>query len=101
MKISENFKEMGIARIDAKNRVTLGTLLRRFKILLGIPINDFETFIGDKGDILLRPRTAIPTRELWMHENSEIKKDILEGIKDIEEGRFTKVKDVGKFLDEL
>ena len=101
MKIVENFKEMGIARLDTKNRVTLGALLKKFKIFLGISINDFETFVGDQGDILLRPRTAIPSRELWIHQNPEIKKDIAEGIKDIEQGRSTKVKDVSKFLDEL
>ena len=101
MKIVENFKEMGIARLDTKNRITLGTLIKKFKIFLGVSINDFETFVGDKGDILLRPRTAIPSRELWIHQNSEIKKDIAEGVKDIEQGRSTKVKDVGKFLDEL
>lgn len=101
MKIVENFKEMGIVKLDTKNRITLGTLLKKFKILLGVSINDFETFVGDKGDILLRPRTAIPSRELWMHQNPKIKEDIVEGIKDIEQGRSTKVKDVSKFLDEL
>lgn len=101
MKIVENFKEIGVTRLDTKNRVTLGTILKKFKILSGITINDFETFVGDKGDILLRPRTAIPSRELWMHQNPKIKEDIVAGIKDIEQGRSTKVKDVSKFLDEL
>ena len=101
MKIVENFKEIGIARLDTKNRVTLGTILKKFKILIGIPINDFETFVGDKGDILLRPRTAIPSRELWVHQNPEILKSIQEGIQNVKEGRVTKVKELDKFFEEL
>jgi len=101
MKIVENFKQIGIARLDAKNRVTLGTLLKKFKILAQAPINDFETFIGDKGDILLKPRTAIPTRELWIHQNPEILKSIHKGMQDIKEGRVTKVKDLDKFFEKL
>lgn len=101
MKIVENFKQIGIVRLDTKNRITLGTLLKKFKILMHIPINDFETFIGDKGDILLRPRTAIPTRELWVHQNPKILQNIQEGIQDLKEGRVTRVKDLDNFFEEL
>jgi len=101
MRVVEDFKPIGIARIDTKKRITLGTLLKKFKVLLGDPISDFETFIGDDGDVLLRPRTAIPTRELWVHQNPEILKSIQEGIQDLKEGRITKVKDSDKFFREL
>jgi len=101
MKLSEDFKRMGVARLDTKNRVTLGVLLKKFKRFVHTPINDFETFIGDNGDILLRPRTAIPTRELWVHQNPEIKQRIEEGIQDVKEGRVTRVKDLDKFFKEL
>ena len=101
MRIAENFEQMGIARLDTKNRVTLGTLLKKFKILLGMPINDFETFIGDQGDILLRPRTTIPTRELWVHQNPEILQNIQKGIQDLEEGKFTDTDDVDKFIEKI
>jgi len=101
MKIVENFKQMGIARLDTKKRVTLGTLLKKFKLLTKTTINDFETFLGDNGDILLRPRTAIPTRELWVHQNPEILKSIQKGIQDIKEGKVTRVKNLDKFFKEL
>ena len=101
MKVIENFKPIGIVRLDTKKRITLGTLIKKIKVSLGAPISDFETFIGDDGDVLLRPRTAIPTRELWVHQNPEILKSIQEGIKDLKEGRFTKVKDLDKFFKEL
>ena len=64
-------------------------------------INDFETFIGDNGDILLSPRTAIPTRELWVHQNPEILKSIQKGIQDTKEGRVTRTKNLDKFFKEL
>ena len=51
MKVTEDFKQMGTARLDTKNRVTLGMVLKKFKILTNASINDFETFIGDNGDI--------------------------------------------------
>ena len=101
MKVLEDFKRMGIARLDTKNRVTLGMLLKKFKILTHAPINDFETYIGGNGDILLRPRTAIPTRELWVHQNPEILQSIQKGLQDIKEGRVTRVKDLDKFFGEL
>ena len=101
MKVVENFKQMGIARLDTKKRVTLGILLKKFKILTQTTINDFETFIGDNGDILLRPRTAIPTRELWIHQNPKILENIQDGIQDLKEGRVTRVKDLDKFFEEL
>ena len=101
MKVMEDFKQMGTVRLDTKNRVTLGMVLKKFKILTNTSINDFETFIGDNGDILLRPRTAIPTRELWVHQNPEILKSIQKGMQDIKEGRVTKVKNIDKFFEEL
>ncbi|MBU1809800.1 MAG: hypothetical protein KJ629_01470 [Candidatus Omnitrophica bacterium] len=102
MKITgEEFKRLGIARLDTKNRVTLGILLKRFKILKETPITDFETFIGDNGDILLRPRVAIPAKELWVHQNPKVLESIQRGMQDIKEGRATKVKDLNKFFEEL
>ena len=76
MRVVEDFKPMGIARLDTKKRVTLGTLLKKLNVSLGAPISDFETFIGDDGDVLLRPRTAIPIRELLAHQDLKILKSI-------------------------
>ena len=101
MKVLEDFRRIGIARLDTKNRVTLGTLLKKFKILTRNPIDDFETFMGSNGDILLRPRTAIPTRELWVHQNPEILQSIQKGIQDIKKERVTRIKDLDKFFKEL
>ncbi|MCD6577998.1 hypothetical protein J7L48_00815 [bacterium] len=101
MKVSENFKQVGIVKLDSKKRITLGALIKKFSILTNNPIDDFETYIGDNGDILLKPRTAIPTMELWVHQNPDILNDINRGIKDINDGKTTKVKDIEDFLDKL
>lgn len=97
----EDFKLVGIARLDMKKRVTLGTFLRKLKLLKETPITDFETFVGENGDILLRPRTAIPARELWVHQNPEILKSIQQGMKDVQEGRVTEVDDIDRFFEDL
>ena len=86
MRVVEDFEPIGIARLDTKKRITLGTLIKKIKVLLGTPINDFETFIGGDGDVLLRPRTAIPIRELLAHQDPKILKSIQEGIQDLKTG---------------
>lgn len=102
--VGEKFKRVGIAKLDTKKRVTLGAIFRifsRVKPFNGVSIETFETFIGSEGDILLRPRTSIAARELWVHQNPGVLKSIQRGMQDIKEGRVTKVKDLDKFFTEL
>ncbi|MBU4343424.1 MAG: hypothetical protein KKG21_05390 [Candidatus Omnitrophica bacterium] len=71
-----------------------------------IPLNHmevdaFKIFLGDEGDILLRPMTNIPSKELWVHHDPEVLKSIQRGMRDIKEGRVTKVKNLDKFFKEL
>ena len=102
MKIVENFKKFGVVKIDSKNRITLGEIIKRFIAFSKIAsIDDFETFIAESGNILLVPRTSIPTRELWVHKNPEIKEAIEEGIKDAQEGRVKEIEDIDEFFDTL
>ena len=101
MKLMEEFEQVGTTKLDTKKRITLGTILKKFGLLEDATIDDFETYIGDKGDILLRPRTSIPTRELWVYKNPKILNSIKKGMADIKAGRVTKVKNVDKFLEEL
>ena len=67
-----------------------------------------EKLASRKGKICKSVKSAkkyidslIPSRELWMHQNPKILKSIREGIRDIKEGRSTKIKDLDKFLKEL
>jgi len=102
--IGERFERVGTTRLDTKKRVTLGAIFRIFrraKPLNKVPIETFETFIGSEGDILLRPRVSIPARELWVHQSPKVIESIQRGMRDIKEGRVTKVKDLDKFFKEL
>lgn len=100
--IQERFQHLGLSsRLDTRNRITLGQALAVLKLLGGRKIDEFEILIGPTGDILLRPRTSIPTRELWIHRDPKARKTLCKGLEDAAEGRVTKVKDLKKFTDEL
>ena len=98
---NEEFKPVGISSLDSKNRITL-----RDKLMKGTPLNhmeidSFEVFVGNEGDILLRPMANIPSKELWVHQNPEVLESVQRGIRDIKEGRVTKVKSLDNFFKEL
>ena len=98
---NEKFRSVGISSLDSKNRITL-----RDKLMKEIPLNHmevdaFKVFLSDEGDILLRPMTNIPSKELWVHQDPEALKSIQLGIRDVKEGRVTKVKNLDKFFKEL
>ncbi|NIA23701.1 MAG: hypothetical protein GWP03_06050 [Proteobacteria bacterium] len=101
MEISENFKAFGTVKLDAKNRVTLGTLIKKLKELTDNQINDFKVFIGNNGDILLKPRTAIPIAELWVHQNPKILKEIRNGVDEANNGKIIKINNPDEFFDKL
>jgi|SRR3989338_923345 len=98
---NENFELVGSSKLDTKKRVTLGAIFRKSRLFNETSVETFETFIGSEGDILLKPRVSIPARELWVHQNPDALKYIQRGIQDIKQGRFTKVKDIDKFLKQL
>ena len=57
--------------------------------------------MGDEGDILLRPQTSIPSRELWVYQNPKALERIKKGLQEAKEGKIKEVKNVRKFLNEL
>ena len=100
--INERFQNVGISsKLDSRSRITLGQILGMLKVLNDRKIDEFEILLGTEGDILLRPRTSIPTRELWIHQNPKAMKTLRKGLKDAAEGRVTRVKKLNKFTDEL
>ncbi|MCK5155183.1 MAG: hypothetical protein KAQ69_02045 [Spirochaetales bacterium] len=52
-------------------------------------------------EILLRPQTSIPARELWIYQNPDAMNILQQGLKDAAEGRMTRVEKFNKFIDEL
>lgn len=100
--VHEKFLCAGLySRLDSKNRVTLSQALNKVWITEEQWIDEFEILLGATGDILLRPRTAIPTRELWLHQNPDSMKTLQKGLKDASKKRVTRVKNLKKFTDNL
>jgi len=93
--IHEKFQNVGLSsRLDTRNRITLGQALARPGTSRKHKIDEFEILLGSMGDILLRPRTSIPSRELWIHENPKAMETLQKGLRDAAEGRLTRVKDL-------
>ena len=64
-------------------------------------VDAFKVFLGNEGDILLRPMANIPSKELWIYQNPDVLKRIQKGLQDAKENKVTKVKNVKKFLKDL
>lgn len=94
--INEEFKAVGVKSLDSKNRLNIGE-----KILRHLRVDAFKVFIGEEGDILLRPVVNIPSREAWIYQNPDVLKRIQNGLKDAQEGKIKQVKNVQKFLNNL
>ena len=100
-KINGSFHLAGKTTLDSKKRITLGSKILIKKPLSKMKIDSFNVFINDEGNILLVPLVSIPSRELWVHQNPEVMKEIQKGLKEAKEGKVTKAKDLDEFLDDL
>jgi len=98
-KDNQKFIPFDIRFIDSKNRITIGEKIIK-KISGQNKVNQFQVFIGQDGDILLRPLTAIPSREAWIYEKPEFIKQIRQGLKEAKEGKTENIENSDKLLDE-
>ena len=99
--IKGKFSRTSFASLDSKNRITLGSRILSEEPLQHMDIDSFEIFVGDNGDILLRPCTHISSQEAWLHKNPQALKHVQAGLEDMEKGRMRKVKNLKPLLDEL
>ena len=97
-KIHQEFIPMDIKTIDAKNRITLGEKIIT-QISAQAKVNQFQIFVGQEGDILLRPYTSIPTREAWIYKKPELIKQIRTGLQEAKEGKTEKIENLDEFLE--
>ncbi|MEK6732535.1 MAG: hypothetical protein AABY55_02825 [Candidatus Omnitrophota bacterium] len=97
----KEFTPVGISSLDSKHRITLKDKIMNRPPLNHMEVNAFKIFLGDEGDILLRPMASIPSKELWVHQNPDALESIQRGMRDIKEGRVTKVKSLDKFFKGL
>ena len=99
--IKEKFKSVGVGSLDSKKRITLKDKVIKEPPLDRMEIDAFEILVGDEGDVLLRPMTNIPSKELWIYQNPKVLKRIQKGLQDARAGKVKEVKNLKKFLKSL
>lgn len=62
--INETFVLKDIKTLDNRNRINIGSELVEKLIGSFSKVDSFKIFLGEEGDILLRPAANIPSREL-------------------------------------
>ena len=87
IKINDEFVEIDTRTIDNRNRLTIGELALGF--------NRVKIYKNQLGEILLKPVVEIPASELWLFQNKEALENVRTGLKDISEGKISKL-DVDK-----
>ena len=98
-KDNQEFIPFDIRFIDSKNRITISEKILK-KISGRNRINQFQVLVGQEGDILLRPLTAIPSREAWIYEKPELIKQIRQGLQEAKEGKTETLDNLEKISDE-
>lgn len=76
--------------LDSKNRISLSKLLK-FK-----GVSSVKASILENGDILLKPMTSVPAREVWLYENKEALESVRRGLSQagtIDRGSFSQYAD--------
>ena len=99
--IKESFKSVGVSSLDSKKRITLKNKVMKEPPLSHMKIDALEILLGNEGDILLRPMTNIPSKELWIYQNPVVLNRIQKGLQDAREGKIKEVKNLKKFLRNL
>jgi len=92
-KDTQEFIPFDVKFIDSKNRITIGEKIIK-KISGQNKVNQFQIFIGQDGDILLRPLTAIPSREAWIYEKPELIGQIRKGLQEVKDGKVEKIENL-------
>ncbi len=83
IKINDEFQEIDTRTIDNRNRLTIGELAQGF--------NRVRLYKNKMGEILLKPVVEIPASELWLFQNKEALENVQKGLKDISEGKISKL----------
>ena len=98
--IQEKFISVDVKTLDSKKRISLGEKI--LKMLADkFPAKSFKVYVGDEGDILLRPVVTIPSKEAWIYENPTVLEEIRKGLSEANQGKLKKVKSLEDFLEKL
>lgn len=95
--IKERFKHLDETKaLDTKNRITLSHKV--VTVFHKKHVNAFALYVGQDGDILLRPISYVPSKSLWS------KKAILavrKGVSEIKVGKMHKTSNLDNFFEQL
>lgn len=81
--------------LDTRNRVCLTQFLPK-----NLEISSFRAYQKDN-KIILEPLVEIPSEEYWLYKNPKAMKSVIKGLKDIKEGRISKLdRDFSKFVND-
>lgn len=98
--VNGQFVPVGVKTPDSKNRICLGGRIGKLTART-MKVDAYQVFIGEDGDILLRPTVNVPSRETWIYQNPAVLKKIRHGLVEAKEGKLEKVDDVDKFIEKL
>ncbi len=98
--IKEDFVPVDIKPLDSKNRINLGDKVKKV-ILRRMKVDAFQIFVGEDGDVLLRPVVNVPAREAWLLKSPGALKAVKAGLKEAKAGKIEKVLDLDKFIENL
>ena len=79
-----NLLDLGLITPDAKNRISIGSILNKSNI---IDVEGFRAFIAPSGTIVLLPIITVPAHEAWLYKNPEALASVDRGIKDMLAGK--------------
>jgi len=83
IKINDEFQEIGTRTIDSRSRLTVGELVQGLKRV--------RIYKNKLGEILIKPVVEIPASELWFFQNKEAFKNVQKGLKEMSEGKISKL----------
>ncbi len=89
-----NFEEYGEARVDSKNRITLGRSAPG-------KISSYKIYRNAMGQIILDPQVSIPAHEAWLYQDKKAMKLVQKGLDQIKKGQVVDAdEDYTKYIDE-
>lgn len=95
--ISSTFTRVAIRLIDDRSRVNLGQdLVQRIG-----NAESLELLVDEDGNILLRPMSLIPTNELWIWRDRDVRQSFRRASRDIQQGDFIEVDTIEGHIDSL
>ena len=95
--VKERFKPLeGTRSLDTKNRLTLSRKVVR--LFNKKHVNGFSVYMGREGDILLRPMSYVPSKDLW---SKKVRAAVKKGSAELKAGKYRHVKDLDSFFKEL